>query len=75
MGKGIQLARAAGAGIHADVLDDFKDQLLLVLVRRLQSAEVREVIIDVEDIDDTGGWILSFSVREGQFHFIAEKKQ
>lgn len=36
MGKGIDLARNAGAGIHADVLDDFKDQLLVVFLKRLQ---------------------------------------
>ena len=34
MGKGIDLARAA-APEHAAMLDDFKDQLLIALVKRL----------------------------------------
>ena len=40
MGKGIDLARGidletGGIGLHADVLDDFKDQLLIVLLKRI----------------------------------------
>jgi hypothetical protein len=34
MGKGIDLARP-DAPLHAEVLDDFKDQLMIVLLLRL----------------------------------------
>jgi hypothetical protein len=33
MGKGTDAARSAGAGLHADVIDDFKDQLLIAFLR------------------------------------------
>ena len=51
MGKGIDLARAA-APEHAAMLDDFKDQLLIVLVKRLAKDGVLEV--PVAEVDDTG---------------------
>lgn len=73
MGKGIELARQSGAGLHADVLDDFKDQLLVVLLKRL--AKKGRVSIPVSEVDDTGGDLVSFSVRDGVFNFIVSKKQ
>lgn len=71
MGKGIDMARAAGAGIHADVLDDLKDQLLIVLIRRLGG----DVQIPVSEIDDTGGCVLSFSITDRKFNFKLGSKQ
>lgn len=70
MGKGIDAAREAGAGIHADVLDDFKDQLLIVFLKRLGG----KVSIPVAEVDDTGRDLLAFSVIEGVFHFETSKK-
>lgn len=73
MGKGIELARAAGGGIHADLIDDLKDQLLIVLLKRL--AVDGKVSIPVEEIDDTGGDVLSFSIDESRvFNFVLGKK-
>lgn len=72
MGKGIDMARAAGAGIHADVLDDFKDQLLVVLLKRL--AKNGSVAIPVTEVDDTGRDLVSFSVNDGIFNFVVSKK-
>ena len=73
MGKGIESARAAGAGIHADVLDDLKDQLLIVLLKRL--AVDGRVSIPVAEIDDTGMDILSFSITPDRvFNFVLGKK-
>lgn len=72
MGKGIEAARAAGAGLHADVLDDFKDQLLIVLLKRL--AIDGKVSIPVAEVDDTGGDIVSFSVNQRIFNFEVRKK-
>ena len=74
MGKGIDLARAA-APEHAAMLDDFKDQLLIVLVKRLAKDGVLEV--PVAEVDATGQDLLAFGLREGNtvFRFELRKKQ
>lgn len=69
MGKGIDLARP-DAPLHAAVLDDFKDQLLIVFLKRLGGI----VDIAVAEVDDTGGDMLAFSVKDGVFHFETRKK-
>jgi hypothetical protein len=71
VGKGIDLAREFSPE-HAAVLDDFKDQLLVVLMKRL--AEKGKLTIPIAEVDDTGSDLLSFSVREGAFHFELGKK-
>lgn len=71
MGTGTDAARAAGAGIHADVIDNFKDQLLIVLLRRLGST----VTIPVQEVDDTGRYVCALSVTDGNFNFEVTKKQ
>lgn len=71
MGKGVDLARQAGATIHADVLDDLKDQLLIVFLKRLGGT----LDIPVTEVDDTGGYTLSFNVDRGVFHFTLGRKQ
>lgn len=73
MGKGIDAARLAGAGIHADVLDDFKDQLLVVFLKRLQKAG-QKLDFPVAEVDETGHDLVSFSVDKGIFHFVLSKK-
>jgi hypothetical protein len=72
MGKGIDLARAAGAGLHADVLDDFKDQLLIVLLKRL--AKDGKVSIPIAEVDDTGSDVVSFQIVDRVFHFTVGLK-
>lgn len=69
MGKGIDLARS-GAPEHAAVLDDFKDQLLIVLVKRLGG----KVSLPVTEVDDTGRNTLSFNIVDGVFHSVVGKK-
>jgi hypothetical protein len=71
MGKGIDLARPQ-APEHAAVLDDFKDQLLIVLMKRL--AVDGKVRIPVAEVDDTGGDLLAFAIRDGVFIFELRKK-
>lgn len=75
MGKGIDLARAAGAGIHADVLDDMKDQLLVVFLKRLKKYG-HTLDFPVAEIDDTGKDLVSFSVDPvtRNFHFELGRK-
>lgn len=70
MGTGTDAARAAGAGLHADVIDNFKDQLLIVLLKRLGG----KVSIPVAEVDDTGMDIVSMSVENRTFHFEVGKK-
>lgn len=71
MGKGIDMARG-DAPEHAAVLDDFKDQLLIIFLRRLG----RQVSIPLAEVDDTGQEILSFRIDENKtFHFELRKKQ
>lgn len=70
MGSGIDAARPH-APIHAKVLDDFKDQLLLVLVQRLGG----KVAIPVSEVDGTGGLVMTMSVENGVFHFEIGRKQ
>lgn len=73
MGKGIDMARAAGAGIHADVLDSLKDQLLIVFLKRLQSLG-HSLEFPVSEVDDTGHDIVSFRIDGNVFHFEVSKK-
>lgn len=73
MGKGINMARDAGAGIHADVLDDLKDQLLVVFLKRLQALG-HNLQFPVSEVDDTGRDILSFRIEGRVFHFELSKK-
>lgn len=73
MGKGIDMARAAGAGIHADVLDDLKDQLLVVFLKRLQSLG-HNLQFPVTEVDDTGRDLVSFRIEGRIFHFELSKK-
>lgn len=70
MGKGIDAARDE-APEHAAVLDDFKDQLLIVFLRRLGG----KVAIPVSEVDDTGGYVGAFSINDGVFNFELRKKQ
>ena len=72
MGEGIDLARN-DAPIHAAVLDNLKDQLLIVFLKRLGG----DVKMHVSEVDDTGGDMLAFSVNPDtkEFHFTIKKKQ
>ena len=69
MGKGIDTARG-DAPIHAAVLDDFKDQLLIVLFNRLGG----KVSIPVDEVDATGQYVVEMSVVERVFHFKVRAK-
>ena len=71
MGKGIDMAREL-APEHAALLDDFKDQLLIVFLKRLGGS----IDIPVREVDDTGGDLFAFSVDpvKKEFHFEVRKK-
>lgn len=75
MGKGMELMRL-DAPEHVAMLDDMKDQLLIVLIKRLADKDGK-LPIPVAEIDDTGRDLLSFRVdfEARIFHFHLEKKQ
>lgn len=59
MGKGTDAARPV-APLHAALIDDLKDQLLLVFLRRLGGM----LSIPAAELDDTGGLVLALSVND-----------
>jgi hypothetical protein len=69
MGKGIDAARAL-APEHTAMLDDLKDQLLIVFLKRLGS----NVTIPVAEVDNTGGDVMAFNIQGGAFHFVVQRK-
>ena len=78
MGKGRKIAREAdllsgGSGLHADVLDDFKDQLMIVFLKRLVDKDGR-FSVSVAEVDATGSHMVSFSVNDGVFNFKVSRK-
>ena len=70
MGKGIEIART-GNPLHAALMDDLKDQLLIVFLKRLGG----RINIHVAEIDMTGMDLLEFSIDENKvFHFKLSRK-
>lgn len=75
MGKGTDAARAlGGSAAHAQLIDDMKDQLLIVLLNRLGGT----VDIPVSEVDGTGSFVASFQIvdsgQSAKFHFVVSKK-
>ena len=64
MGRGIEIARL-NAPEHAAWIEEFKEELLIVFLRRLGG----QVSIPVTEVDATEGLALSFSVTDGVFNF------
>lgn len=75
MGTGTDAARTAydGLNAHADMIDNFKDQLLVALLKRIGP----NVTIPVAEVDATGDSIVSFSVNQDTkaFEFVVTRKQ
>ena len=70
MGKGVDLAREDNPE-HAAVIDSFKDQLLIVFLKRLGG----NVSIPLSEVDDTGRDLLAFRIDGDQvFHFEIRNK-
>lgn len=68
--SGTDLARAAGATIHADLIDALKDQLLIVFLNRMGG----KLSVPVAEIDATGDYTMSFNVVDGVFNFQIGRK-
>jgi hypothetical protein len=70
MGKGTDAARDF-APAHAKMIDDLKEQLLIVFLKRLGG----KVSIPVAEIDNTGQDLFAFRVDASRvFHFELRKK-
>lgn len=71
--RGTDLARAAGNVAHADAIDDMKEQLLIVLLKRLGGS----ADIPAAEIDDTGNDLFAFraDLETRVFHFEVQRKQ
>lgn len=72
MARGVDLARV-DAPEHAALIENMKEQLLIVFLKRLGGA----LDIPVREIDDTGQDLFAFSVDPVTrvFHFEIRKKQ
>lgn len=71
MGKGTDLARE-DAPEHAQLIDDLKDQLLLVLLNRLGG----DVTIPVSEVDNTGQFYCMMHLTDNrEFVFKIMRKQ
>lgn len=79
MGTGIDLARSI-APEHAAAIDDMKDQLLIVLFKRLRGGPLpladAPIRIPIAEIADTGQDTLSFALdmERREFVFTLGKK-
>jgi hypothetical protein len=74
MGKGIDMARV-NAPEHAALIDEFKDQLLIIFLKRLKQEYGDSLVFTVAETDDTGQDLLAFKIVEGCFHFTLQKKE
>lgn len=70
MGIGIDLAKQ-DAPLHAQAIDDFKDQLLIAMIKRLGP----NVSIPVKEVDETGRYVVAMNIKDGNFNFELRKKQ
>lgn len=69
MGDGIDFARMCSPE-HAALLDNLKDQLLIVFLKRLGGT----ADFPVSEVDDTAGDLFAFSIQDGVFHFEIRMK-
>jgi hypothetical protein len=75
MGKGIDVARGIpGSELHADVIENFRDQLLIVFLKRLKHKYGDDLVFPVTETDATGQDMLAFKIDGGNFVFVLEKK-
>ena len=78
MGQGRDMARECDPDApHHDVLENFRDQLIVAFLKRLGGAS-GTFDIPVAEVDATGDSIVSFAVLDGPvgkvFHFEVRRK-
>lgn len=72
MGQGIEMARGLGPE-HAAMIDNLKDQLLIVFLKRLK-VKGDDLRFHVSEVDDTGQDMLAFNIVNGTFNFELKRK-
>jgi len=72
MGQGIDLAKEDNPE-HAEAMENFRDQLIIVLLKRL-GADKAPLEIPVAETDDTGQDLCLMAIRDGNFVFNIRKK-
>jgi hypothetical protein len=70
MGQGREQARPL-APEHVALLDELRDQLLIVFLKRLGGT----ASFPVREVDDTGNDVMAFSVIDGVFYFTIQRKE
>lgn len=72
MGQGIDLA-ALDNPVHAALIDNLKDQLLIAFVNKFGG----KITLTVEELDKTGNYLLGFRINQinQTFEFKTENKQ
>lgn len=74
MGQGQKLAQELDPSKpHAEAMENFRDQLLIVCMKRLADKNGK-IDISLKEMDDTYQDILKFSVKDSIFHFELHKK-
>ena len=74
MGQGIEMARVDNPE-HAEVMENFRDQLIIVIMKRLKQKYGDDLVFSLRDVDDTGQDMLAFKIDEQKnFVFVLEKK-
>jgi hypothetical protein len=77
MGNGRDIARSLSPDSpHHDLLENMRDQLVIVLPKRLMDKDGL-VRVPIEEVDGTGGSVVSFSVDHmaREFKFVVSRKQ
>lgn len=72
MGQGINMARDQ-APEHAALIDNLKDQLLIVFLKRLRE-NGDDLRFPVAEVDDTGLDLLAFRIEGSDFVFELSRK-
>jgi hypothetical protein len=74
MGKGTEEAAKENPE-HAQVIDDFKDQLIICLVQKLaETSEGGIVKVPCSDVDNTGGSLMHMAIVDRTFNFKITRK-
>ena len=69
MGSGIDAARIDNP-LHAGAVENMRDQLLIAFVARLGG----EVVMEADEIDATGQYVLAMSLNGRTFRFLLRRK-
>lgn len=69
MGLGIDLARLDNPE-HAEIVDNFKDQLIISLVKKLGGCST----LSLQEVDDTQEDLLYLAIKDGNFILSTQRK-